>query len=82
MDIDHWQIYKDKIIPAGIAFKGNIFGAKEARQTLDVNFVGTKNVCEAMLPLMVKGGRIVNVCSMVGKQKIIKSPTLLQRFQV
>lgn len=66
----------------GIAFKGNTFGAEEARTTLDTNFVGTKDVCEAILPLMKQGGRIVNVCSMAGKEKIIKSPELLHRFHV
>lgn len=66
----------------GIAFKGNTFGPKEAQQTLDTNFLGTKAVCEAVKPMMVKGGRIVNVCSMAGKLRIIKSPKLVQRFQV
>jgi len=66
---------------AGIAYKGNTFGPKEARHTLDVNFVGTANVCEAMLPLLTQGGRIVNVCSMAGKRRIIKSSKLLGRFE-
>jgi len=66
----------------GIAYKGNTFGPKEARHTLDVNFVGTANVCEAMLPLLTQGGRIVNVCSMAGKRRIIKSSKLLGRFEV
>lgn len=67
---------------AGIAFKGNVFGAAEAQTTLDTNFLGTKAVCEALAPLMGKGGRIVNVCSSAGKQRIIKNPALLQRFKV
>lgn len=48
---------------AGIAFKGNTFGADEAQTTLATNFLGTKAVCEALLPLMAKGSRIVNVSS-------------------
>ena len=67
---------------AGFAYKGNVFGAEEARTTLDINFVGTRAVCEAVLPLMTEGGRIVNVCSMAGKQRIIKDSRLLRRFQV
>ena len=67
---------------AGIAFKGNIFGADEAKQTIDTNFEGTRSVCEALIPLMANPGRIVNVCSMAGKQKQIKDPQLLKRFQV
>ena len=67
---------------AGMAFKGNTFGPAEARQTLDTNFVGTQHVCEAIAPLMSSGGRVVNICSMAGKQRIIKSPQLLQKFNV
>ena len=51
------------ICPAGIAYKGNTFGADEAQQTIATNFLGTKAVCEALLPLMGNGGRIVNVSS-------------------
>lgn len=47
---------------AGLAFKGNAFGAEEAQQTLDVNFFGTRRATEALLPLMSDEGRIVNVC--------------------
>lgn len=45
----------------GIATDG--FNAEEAQRTLATNFLGTKAVCEALLPLMGKGGRIVNVSS-------------------
>lgn len=48
---------------AGIAFKGSTFGPDEAQTTLATNFLGTKSVCEALLPLMDKDGRIVNVSS-------------------
>ena len=46
----------------GLAFKGNVFGADEAAQTMAVNYYGTRAVCEAVLPLMQSGSRIVNVC--------------------
>lgn len=65
---------------AGFAFKGDAFGADEARQTLDVNFVGTRNVTEAMLPLLTPtNARIVNVCSMAARLKQL-SPELQARF--
>lgn len=47
---------------AGIAFKGNTFGAEEAATTLATNFAGTRAVCEHVLPLIPERGRIVNVC--------------------
>ena len=31
---------------------------------------------------MSKGGRIINVCSMAGKQRILKADGLVQKFQV
>jgi len=58
---------------AGIAFKGDIFGADEAEQTIAVNYTGTKYMCEAFLPLLEKslvGGRCVNVCSVAGCRKL------------
>lgn len=49
---------------AGIAYKGSTFGPQEAQTTLATNFLGTKAVCEALLPLLPRpGGRIVNVSS-------------------
>lgn len=37
---------------AGLAYKGDAWGADEARRTLDVNFRGTRAVVRALLPLM------------------------------
>jgi len=54
---------------AGIAFKGDIFGADECEQTIAVNYTGTKYMCDAFLPLLEKsalGGRCVNICSTAG----------------
>ena len=50
---------------AGFSYKGNTFGADEAASTLACNLTGTRQVSEAMLPLIkaAGGGRIVNVCS-------------------
>lgn len=52
------------LLVAGVAYKGNVFGADEAATTIGTNFLGTRAVCEALEPLMTKpGGRIVNVTS-------------------
>lgn len=48
---------------AGIAYKGNVFGADEAQKTIACNLSGTRSMTEAVLPLMTKGARIINVCS-------------------
>eukprot|EP00897_Mesotaenium_endlicherianum_P000880 jgi/Mesen1/10793/ME000092S10277 len=67
---------------AGFAFKGNAFGASEARQTIGVNYGGTRAVCERLLPLLrasPAGARVVNVCSSAGKLRIV-SPELQRRF--
>eukprot|EP00051_Salpingoeca_urceolata_P026894 m.479184 g.479184 ORF g.479184 m.479184 type:complete len:282 (-) comp21354_c0_seq1:230-1075(-) len=39
----------------------------QAAETMAVNFYGTKRVCEALLPLLRPGARVVNVGSMAGK---------------
>jgi len=67
---------------AGFAFKGSVFGAQEAQETLDVNYKGTREVTEQLLPLLKDGqGRIVVVGSMAGRSGIIKSADLLTRLQ-
>jgi carbonyl reductase 1 len=48
---------------AGMAYKGNIFGADEAATTINCNLKGTRNATEAFLSLIGHGGRVVNVCS-------------------
>jgi carbonyl reductase 1 len=48
---------------AGMAYKGNVFGADEAQATIACNLTGTRVMTEAVLPLMHEGARIVNVCS-------------------
>ncbi|CAI5528118.1 unnamed protein product [Closterium sp. Naga37s-1] len=66
---------------AGMAYKGNTFGAEEARKTIDTNYQGTRAVCEALLPLLrpsKAGARIVNVGSSAGKLRIV-SPALKTR---
>jgi NAD(P)-dependent dehydrogenase (short-subunit alcohol dehydrogenase family) len=45
------------------------------------NFAGTRAVCERLERLIPEGGRIVNVCSLAGKQSILRSPELRSRFE-
>jgi len=57
---------------AGFAFKGDIFGADEAEQTIAINYTGAKMMCEALLPLLAKsplGGRCVNIASQAGARR-------------
>jgi carbonyl reductase 1 len=65
---------------AGFAFKGSTFGAAEAKQTLDINVRGTHGVTQAFEPLIKDDGVIINLCSMAGHLKILKSEALKQRF--
>jgi NAD(P)-dependent dehydrogenase (short-subunit alcohol dehydrogenase family) len=65
--------HADCVCHAGMAYKGNVFGAEEAQTTLDTNFAGTRAVCERLAPLLADGGRVVNVCSSAGKLRILRS---------
>jgi carbonyl reductase 1 len=67
---------------AGFAFKGDTFGAAEARTTIACNVYGTMAVTDALLPLLrsrAEGARIVNVCSQAGRLVQV-SPALRARF--
>jgi NAD(P)-dependent dehydrogenase (short-subunit alcohol dehydrogenase family) len=52
----------------------------KTRTTVKTNFFGTLAVCEAFLPLIKPGGRLVNVASMAGHLRILPSQVLLQEF--
>ncbi|KAG2487702.1 hypothetical protein HYH03_013701 [Edaphochlamys debaryana] len=65
---------------AGFAYKGNTFGPEEAKTTLGVNYYGTRQLTEALLPLMKPPARIVNVSSRAGLRSIVRSPELLKRL--
>ena len=51
---------------AGIAFKGDEFDENVARTTIETNYYGTKRACDAFLPLLKDGARVVNVSSLAG----------------
>ena len=68
-------------VAAGFAYKGNVFGADEAAQTINVNYRGTRAVCEAVQPLLTQNARIVNVSSRSGLYRILQSNALRQQVE-
>ncbi|KAF4683638.1 hypothetical protein FOZ60_008828 [Perkinsus olseni] len=64
---------------AGFAYHGNAFGYDEAKLTMSINYYGTKRVTKAFYPLLSDHGRIVNVCSFVGRLSKVSEP-LQKRF--
>ena len=69
---------------AGVAFKqaDPTPFAQQCKPTIDVNFRGTVDLTEILLPLLRKGSdaRIVNVASMSGHLSQLKSRELRERF--
>lgn len=66
---------------SGFAYKGDVFGADEAAFTMNVNYRGTRAVCEAVQPMLTQNARIVNVSSRSGLFSILKSDSLRQRVE-
>jgi carbonyl reductase 1 len=68
---------------AGRAFKGDTWGAEEARLTLQCNYSGTAALTRTLLPCMpaTPASRIVNVGSRAGQLRIIQSPDLRARWE-
>ncbi|EPT28047.1 putative carbonyl reductase 1 [Toxoplasma gondii TgCatPRC2] len=54
---------------SGFAFKRNATESKyeQAKHTIGVNYFGTKQITETVLPIMRDGARIISVASMCGK---------------
>lgn len=52
----------------------------KTRTTISTNFFGFLGACEALLPLVRDGGRVVNVASMAGHLRILPSQGLYQEF--
>ena len=59
---------------AGLGLSGRVseLRAEDLRYVFEVNTIGPLNCVQAALPRMVRGGRIVNVSSVVGKRAIPK----------
>ncbi|KAJ5427397.1 hypothetical protein N7465_002467 [Penicillium sp. CMV-2018d] len=64
---------------AAIYYYQESITAAQLQETLDVNYRGTLNVCQAFLPIMRKTGRIVNVSSLASQLKHFH-PRLQARF--
>ncbi|CAG8904415.1 unnamed protein product [Penicillium egyptiacum] len=64
---------------AGLYYFQENITAAERQETLDVNYRGTLNVCQAFSPIMRKNSRIVNISSQSGQLKYF-SPRLQTRF--
>jgi carbonyl reductase 1 len=66
---------------AGMAYKGDAFDEKVARETVGCNYYGTKLVTEALLPyIQPDGGRIVFVSSRAGNFDKITNAELRERL--
>ncbi|KAJ6163338.1 hypothetical protein N7497_003317 [Penicillium chrysogenum] len=64
---------------AGLFYFQENITAAQRQETLDVNYRGTLNICQAFLPIMRNNGRIVNVSSQSGQLKYF-DPSLQKRF--
>jgi len=74
---------------AGIWDKSDISFREQVRLVMDTNFHGTRNLCNALLPLMRDGGRVVTVSSSLSwkavdlfpedVQEELKSPDLTEQ---
>jgi len=66
---------------AGIAYKRDSTAPfdEQARVTNATNFFGTLRVCEALIPLIRDGGRVVHVSSQVGHMNFARLSPELQR---
>ncbi|KAF4647419.1 hypothetical protein FOZ61_004214, partial [Perkinsus olseni] len=65
---------------AGVALRSEPFGLqKSAELTVSTNYFGTKRVTKALYPLLSDHGRIVNVCSYLGRLAEVSEP-IQKRF--
>ncbi|KAF4747356.1 hypothetical protein FOZ63_001166, partial [Perkinsus olseni] len=64
---------------AGVAHHSESFELTKAELTVGINYYGTKRVTKALYPLLSDHGRIVNVCSYLGRLAEVSEP-LQKRF--
>ncbi|ORC90153.1 putative short chain dehydrogenase [Trypanosoma theileri] len=53
----------------------------QAVQTIKINYYGTVAVCEAIMPLIKDGGRLVNISSMSGSLTILSKKELIAKWK-
>mmetsp|Transcript_24040 Transcript_24040/g.32947 ORF Transcript_24040/g.32947 Transcript_24040/m.32947 type:complete len:274 (-) Transcript_24040:123-944(-) len=68
---------------AGFAYKNAATEpfSEQAEVTNDINYFGTLRVSLALLPLLKKGGKVVNIGSQAGLLKLIKSEELKNKLE-
>lgn len=64
---------------AGVYYYREKITTQQRRETFDANYRGTLRVCQAFIPIMRPGGRIVNLSSQSGQLHYF-APELRQRF--
>ncbi|GAP82652.2 putative short-chain dehydrogenase reductase SDR [Rosellinia necatrix] len=64
---------------AGVYYYDTSASREQRKEMYETNFYGTMRVCQAFLPLMRKGGRIVNLSSQSGQLKYM-APHLRKLF--
>lgn len=64
---------------AGVYYYREKITTQQRRETFDANYRGTLRVCQAFIPIMRPGGRIVNLSSQSGQLHCL-APELRQRF--
>uniref|UniRef100_A0A914PFM0 Carbonyl reductase n=1 Tax=Panagrolaimus davidi TaxID=227884 RepID=A0A914PFM0_9BILA len=69
---------------AGFAFKQDATESAEeqANVTIGINYYGTKKVSTQLVPLIKKGGRVVNVCSQAGVMIDMSKDKEMEKFKV
>lgn len=67
---------------AGIAYGSDstVPFSSQADTTIAVNYRSTRQMCETFVPLIKKGGRIVNISSSLGSLNILKNDELKKRW--
>jgi NAD(P)-dependent dehydrogenase (short-subunit alcohol dehydrogenase family) len=68
---------------AGFAFKQDATESAEeqANVTIGINYYGTKKVSTQLVPLIKKGGRVVNVCSQAGVMIDLSKDKEMEKFK-
>jgi len=56
------------------------FNADTASKTMDVNYYGTLQMCQGVIPMMSEKGRVVNLSSVAGHLRVIPSADIQKQF--
>ena len=64
---------------AGVALGGDKFGTEVVQNTANINFFGTKTMCELFLPIVKS--KIINCTSLAGKLAVLKNKELEDKLR-